>query len=491
MLSLQQFQLLQCVGKGNFGDVYLAKYLGDPNTNSNEKSKSDPYSFPTQNIPVNVPLAIKCINLEHSNEPIDLLLKEIYFLSTLNCSSITHYYGTFTSDCNLYIVMEYCGNGSLLNLLRYYSRLSEQTTCFVINQVCHALQYLHEKRLIHRDLKSANILLNDNGDIKLADLGVTGQLKFNSTRNGGPNLNTFVGTPFWMAPEIIKNQSYDGKCDIWSLGITALELLNGKPPMSHLDSMKALLRIPKLNPDIILRNMEISSAAKDFIRSCLQQDPNQRPTCKQLLQHKWLKRCSVTNLTEEINVMKNNQLLSNQRMKNCKPRFPLSDKVYKTNLPDQLETWRFDNSLKLNINIPDLSSHLIDNVYENHNSSTLSPRNIDTPTPSPSSALSPSSMAISPETNLSTPATDNYEGNDSPSLEDKNVNRGQKSNVDYWKHILLYSLKKVKQRAINESTKETIESLTQYLQDLENNFPGLSEALVQEISTRAVKVASV
>lgn len=480
MLSLQQFQLLECVGKGNFGDVYLAHYLG-----SNQEP-TDP------KIPKNVPLAIKCINLEHSNEPIDLLLKEIYFLSTLHCPYITHYYGTFTGDCNLYIVMEYCSNGSLLNLLRYYSRLTEQTTCFIILQVCHALEYLHEKRLIHRDLKAANILLNDDGEVRLADLGVTGQLKFNSTRHGGKNLNTFVGTPFWMAPEIIKNQSYDGKCDIWSLGITTLELLNGKPPMSHLDSMKALMRIPKLNADSILRNMDISPLGKDFIRSCLQQDPNQRPTCKQLLQHKWLKKCSITNIMEEITVMKTNQILSKEKPRSCKPRFPLSDKVYKTNLPNQLESWRFEDESVLRFDglgdIPNLYNNS-NNKNEMASSPLLTKQQLRTPNIStPTSALSPTSMAISPKTNLSTPATESYEDVSSSPSEQKMKLGHENQNIDYWKDVFLYSLKKVRQRAINEPTKETVKSLTRYMGDLEKDFPGLSEALVQEISTRVAKL---
>lgn len=496
MLSLKDFRLLQCVGKGNFGDVYLAHYLGSNNIDSFENG-TDPI------IPKNVPLAIKCINLEHSNEPIDLLLKEIYFLSTLNCPYITHYYGTFTGDCNLYIVMEYCSNGSLLNMLRYFSRLSEQTTCFIISQVCIALDYLHEKRLTHRDLKAANILLNDVGEVRLADLGVTGQLKFNSTRNGGKNLNTFVGTPFWMAPEIIKNQSYDGKCDIWSLGITTIELLNGKPPMSHLDSMKALMRVTKLNADNILRSMDISPLAKDFIRSCLQQDPNQRPTCKQLLQHKWLKRCQVTSISEEITVMKTNQMISKDKQKPCKPRFPLSDKVYKTNLPDQLQSWRFEStSDSKNDKEDDNDMREIPHLYnENDNQkngnggiSPLAKQQLRTPTTlTPTSALSPSSMAISPKTNLSTPATEteNYESDNLSPEKDKDELMADGQNIDYWKHVLLYSLKKVKQRAINEPTKETIRSLTRYMEDLERNFPGISEALVQEISTRVRKITVV
>ncbi|CDO92699.1 unnamed protein product [Kluyveromyces dobzhanskii CBS 2104] len=481
MLSLKHFQLLQCVGKGNFGDVYLAHYLG------NSLDPTDPV------IPRGVPLAIKCINLEHSTEPIDLLLKEIYFLSTLNCQHITHYYGTFTGDCNLYIVMEYCSNGSLLNLLRYYSRLTEQTTCFIISQVCHALDYLHEKRLIHRDLKAANILLNDDGEVRLADLGVTGQLKFNSTRHGGKNLNTFVGTPFWMAPEIIKNQSYDGKCDIWSLGITALELLNGKPPMSHLDSMKALMRIPKLNADNILRNMDISPLGKDFIRQCLQQDPHQRPTCKKLLQHKWLRKCSITNVMEEITIMKTNQIMSKEKPRLCQPRFPLADKVYKTNFPNQLESWSFEEESvrKCGVlnNIPNLYNDndiTIDDKSPSLNKQQLRNSNLSTPT----SALSPSSMQVSPKTNLSTPATEHYEEINSPLSCPKRNSDFENQSIDYWKHVFLFSLKKVKQRAINEPTKETIQSLTTYMENLEKNFPGLSEALVQEISTRVAKLNS-
>ncbi|OWB78355.1 hypothetical protein B5S32_g2547 [[Candida] boidinii] len=264
--SADQFQLYEQLGKGAFGVVYRA---------IDKVTKQD--------------VAVKQIDLESSDEIKDIQ-QEIAILANCNHPNITKYHGCFLKNFKLWIIMEYLGGGSCHSLLSA-GPFSEDVIAVIVNQVIHALVYLHAGGKIHRDIKAANLLISDQGDVKIADFGVATQLSNNLSKR-----NTVVGTPYWMPPEIICQKKYNNSADVWSLGITAIEMAYGLPPLSQYPPMQAIFRIADGEQPSL--GSGFSEEFNDFVNTCLQRDPTMRPSVRQLLNHKFVERGARVSKTE-------------------------------------------------------------------------------------------------------------------------------------------------------------------------------------------------
>ncbi|KAJ1685729.1 hypothetical protein LUZ63_017119 [Rhynchospora breviuscula] len=260
-------------------------------------------------------VAIKSIDLERSRANLDDVRQEAKAMALLSHPNILRAHCSFIVDQHLWVVMPFMAAGSLQSILSssFPDGLPEQSVAVVLKETLHALSYLHGQGHIHRDIKAGNILVDSDGSVKLADFGVSASI-YEAQHSSSSGLlrvsaapasffNEMAGTPYWMAPEVIHSHiGYGVKADIWSFGITALELAHGRPPLSHLPLSKSLMmRITnqlrfedahdKGDKDSPKKKKKFSKAFKDMVASCLAQDPAKRPTADKLLKHPFFKNC--------------------------------------------------------------------------------------------------------------------------------------------------------------------------------------------------------
>ncbi|CAG8782290.1 19800_t:CDS:10, partial [Gigaspora margarita] len=232
-------------------------------------------------------VAIKVLNLDTEEDDVGDIIKEINLLSLLNSESqnITRYYGSFLHGTKLWIIMEYAAGGSIRTLLKA-GAIEEKYISIITREVLLAISYLHKCKIIHRDIKAANILLTAEGKVQLCDFGVAGQLTASNAKR-----TSFVGTPYWMAPEVItEGVAYDTKADIWSLGITVYEITTGNPPYHDQSAMRAIQLIPKNRPATL--EGPYSAPLKEFVAICLNEISEDRPTADELMKTKFIKSSS-------------------------------------------------------------------------------------------------------------------------------------------------------------------------------------------------------
>jgi len=235
----------------------------------------------------------------NSKESLRQLNQEIVLLSQLSHPNIVQYYGSDLCNETLSVYLEYVSGGSIHKLLQEYGPFGEAVLRNYTAQILSGLAYLHGRNTVHRDIKGANILVDPNGDIKLADFGMAKHI------SAYTSIKSFKGSPYWMAPEVIMNSNgYSLSVDIWSLGCTILEMATAKPPWSQYEGVAAIFKIgnSKDIPDI---PNNLSSEAKSFLKLCLQRDPAARPTAAQLMDHPFVKdqatvRSSRSSITRDM-----------------------------------------------------------------------------------------------------------------------------------------------------------------------------------------------
>ncbi|PPD86202.1 hypothetical protein GOBAR_DD16867 [Gossypium barbadense] len=274
------YKLLEEVGYGASATVYRAIY-----------------------IPFNDVVAIKCLDLDrcNTNGPLqDDIRREAQTMSLIDHPNVIRAYCSFVVDRSLWVVMPFMSEGSCLHLMKiaYPEGFEEPAIGTILKETLKALDYLHRQGHIHRDVKAGNILLDNNGTVKLADFGVSACMFDSGDRQR--SRNTFVGTPCWMAPEVLQPGSgYNSKADIWSFGITALELAHGHAPFSKYPPMKVLLMTiqnapPGLDYD---RDKKFSKSFKEMVAMCLVKDQTKRPTAEKLLKHSFFKHAKPPELS--------------------------------------------------------------------------------------------------------------------------------------------------------------------------------------------------
>ncbi|KAB5549072.1 hypothetical protein PHYPO_G00063060 [Pangasianodon hypophthalmus] len=257
---LDDYELLHRIGSGTYGDVFKAR-----------------------NIKTSIISAIKVVKLD-AGDDISSIQQEITMMKDCMHKNIVAYFGSYLRNNKLWICMEFCGGGSLQDIYHVTGPLKERQIAYVCRETLQGLHYLHMMGKMHRDIKGANILLTERGDVKLADFGVAAEINASVVKR-----KSFIGTPYWMAPEVAaveRKGGYNQLCDIWAVGVTAIELAELQPPMFDLHPMRALMLMSKssFQPPKLKDKTKWSREFHYFVKMALTKSPRKRPTAEKLLQ---------------------------------------------------------------------------------------------------------------------------------------------------------------------------------------------------------------
>jgi len=253
----EELEMITKIGEGSFGSVYRALHI------------------PSQSY-----VAVKKVDLEGEDDA----MKEGSTMEKLTHQNIVRFYAYYKRSKDVWMVMELCTAKSLHSVMKAFKRgLTEQELACTLRQTLKGLAYVHAHKRIHRDIKSGNLLLQQDGRVKLCDFGVAGELTSEAKRH------TMIGSPYWMAPEIIDDAGHDEKADIWSLGITAIELCETEPPRFSENTMRAVFLISSSPPPTLKNPSNYSEEFNDFLSHCLVKNPDGRYTSEQLLEHPFIK----------------------------------------------------------------------------------------------------------------------------------------------------------------------------------------------------------
>ncbi|WOL19683.1 serine/threonine-protein kinase BLUS1-like isoform X2 [Canna indica] len=330
-IHAEDYQLYEPVGQGVSASVYRALC-----------------------VPLNEVVAIKIVDFERNNSDLNNICREAQTMILIDHPNVLKAHCSFVNDRNLWVVMPYMEGGSCLHIMKsvFPNGFEEPVIATILREVLKGLEYLHNHGHIHRDVKAGNILVDARGTIKLGDFGVSACLFDSGDRQR--SRNTFVGTPCWMAPEVMEQlHGYDFKADIWSFGITALELAHGHAPFSKYPPIKVLLMTLQNAPPGLdyERDKKFSKSFKDMISMCLVKDPSKRPSAHKLLKQAFFKQArsqdyivrkvldGLPTLVVRHQALKDKEedLLAQKKMRDCEKE-ELSQSEYKRGI----SAWNFD-----------------------------------------------------------------------------------------------------------------------------------------------------
>jgi serine/threonine protein kinase len=276
------FDLQEKLGQGTYGSVYKAIHKVSGKV-----------------------VAAKILNISESES----LIKEISVLREIYCPFIISYFGTYLKEQKVWIILEYCDGGSVQDILRIQEdSLSVEEIASIVEMVLKGLAFLHGRRKMHRDIKAGNILITTEGFAKIADFGVSTHLMTHTRKTSR------IGSPYWMSPEVIERSDYDFKTDVWSLGITCIEMAEGEPPYSDIKPLRAMMQIVTNPPKGLSEPDKWPDEFSNFVLLCLSK-ADHRPSAESLLKHKFIEKFSKGRKCISSLVMKNMQRINSNRFK--------------------------------------------------------------------------------------------------------------------------------------------------------------------------------